>query len=124
MHPNSTPALAPRNNRLLRQVSELEKLLRRGWFIEFYDPYGRRHGLPTYPFRWAPSGLLTIRQLRAKGLRPGGQQIVAQILWRRGKRVAYLPRRPRPAQAPGYPRPARRHRPGTPGTPHLPDLRS
>ena len=39
-----------------------------------------------------PGGLLTIRQLRDKGLRPGGQDIAAQILWRRkGKRrVAYL----------------------------------
>jgi len=88
MHPNSTPA--PRNERLLRQVHELETLLRRGWFIEFYDPHGTRHAMPTYPYHWAPTGLLTIRQLRAKGLRPGGQQVVAQILWRRGKRVAYL----------------------------------
>ena len=31
-----------------------------------------------------------MRQLRAKGLRPGGQPVTAQILWRRGKRVAYL----------------------------------
>lgn len=90
MHRNSTLALAPRNDRLLRQVHELETLLRRGWFLDFYDPHGARHGIPTYPFHWAPSGLLTIRQLRAKGLRPGGQDVIAQILWRRGKRVAYL----------------------------------
>src|SRR5205814_1223182 len=32
----------------------------------------------------------TVRQLRAKGLRPGGQDIAAQILWRRGRRKAYL----------------------------------
>jgi hypothetical protein len=38
----------------------------------------------------APTGLATRRQLRAAGLRPGGQEIVGQILWRRGKRVAYL----------------------------------
>ena len=49
-------------------------------FTEFYDPDGQRYGLPTYPYHWAPEGLLTIRQLRAKGLRPGGQDIVAQIL--------------------------------------------
>ena len=54
------------------------------------DPDGTRHGLPTYPYRWAPEGLLTIRQLRAQGLRPGGQTVAAQILWRRGLRVAYL----------------------------------
>jgi hypothetical protein len=61
-------------------------------FTEFYDPDGNRYGLPTYPYHWAPEGLLTIRQLRAHGLRPGGQDIAAQILWRHRKhrRVAYL----------------------------------
>jgi hypothetical protein len=91
MHPTHTTT-APRNDRLLRQVQTLETLVRRGWFIRFYDPSGTRHGLPTFPYHWAPSGLLTIRQLRAKGLRPGGQQVVAQILWqhRTQRRVAYL----------------------------------
>ena len=61
-------------------------------FLAFYDPDGSRYGLPTYPYHWAPAGLLTARQLRAKGLRPGGQDITAQILWRhrRQRRVAYL----------------------------------
>ncbi|TDC43622.1 RRQRL motif-containing zinc-binding protein [Micromonospora sp. KC213] len=45
---------------------------------------------PTYRYRLAPAGLATRRQLRAAGLRPGGHDPVAQILWRRGKRVAYL----------------------------------
>jgi hypothetical protein len=58
--------------------------------IKFYDPTGARYGLPTYPYRMAPDGLYTARQLRAMGLRPGGQEIAAQVLWRRGKRVAYL----------------------------------
>jgi hypothetical protein len=58
--------------------------------IPFYDPTGAKYGLPTYPYRFAPDGLLTARQLRARGLRPGGQDIAAQILWRNGKRVAYL----------------------------------
>ncbi len=64
----------------------------RNILTEFYDPDGQRYGLPTYPYRWAPAGLLTIRQLRARGLRPGGQDIAAQILWRHRKqrRVAYL----------------------------------
>lgn len=64
----------------------------RNIFTEFYDPDGQRYGLPTYPYHWAPAGLLTIRQLRARGLRPGGQDIVAQILWRHRKqrRIAYL----------------------------------
>jgi hypothetical protein len=68
----------------------LDHCQRRGMYLEFYDPDGDRYGLPTYPYRWAPDGLLTIRQLRRRGLRPGGQDIAAQILWRKGKRVAYL----------------------------------
>jgi hypothetical protein len=74
------------------RVAYLDGLRGQNMFIEFYDPDGQRYGLPTYPWRFAPEGLLTIRQLRAKGLRPGGQAIVAQILWRHHKerRVAYL----------------------------------
>ena len=64
--------------------------LRRGSLATFYDPTGNRYGIPTYPFRWAPEKLATRRQLTALGLRPGGQQPCAQILWRRGNRVAYL----------------------------------
>jgi hypothetical protein len=61
-------------------------------YVEFYDPDGARYGMPTYPWRCAPDGLLTTRQLRARGLRPGGQHATAQILWNyHGKRrVAYL----------------------------------
>src|SRR5260221_12897323 len=60
--------------------------------VEFYDPGGQRHGLPTYPYRFAPDGWLTRRQLRAEGLRPGGQLPHGQVLWKhRGmRRVAYL----------------------------------
>jgi hypothetical protein len=61
-----------------------------GLRLAFYDPLGTRHGFPTFPYLMAPTGLATVRQLRAAGLRPGGQTPVAQILWRRGKRVAYL----------------------------------
>ncbi|MEV6845460.1 RRQRL motif-containing zinc-binding protein [Actinoplanes sp. NPDC051411] len=56
----------------------------------FYDPTGERYGIPTYPFKMAPTGLATLRQLRADGLRPGGQTVAAQLMWRKGKRVAYL----------------------------------
>jgi hypothetical protein len=56
----------------------------------FYDPTGERYGIPTYPFKLAPEGLATIRQLRTRDLRPGGQDVVAQLIWRRGKRTAYL----------------------------------
>ncbi|MFI9077666.1 RRQRL motif-containing zinc-binding protein [Streptomyces sioyaensis] len=48
--------------------------------------------LPVYRWRLAPDGLATRRQLRAMGLRPGGQPVVAQIdrPRRRGSLVGYL----------------------------------
>lgn len=46
--------------------------------------------IPVYRYRLAPDGLATRRQLRSKGLRPGGQDPVGEIQWRRGRRVAYL----------------------------------
>ncbi|GGQ12793.1 hypothetical protein GCM10010249_34300 [Streptomyces roseolilacinus] len=49
--------------------------------------------LPIYRWRLAPDGLATRRQLRAQGLRPGGQPVVAQVerpRRRRGPLVAYL----------------------------------
>ncbi|PLW73311.1 hypothetical protein GQS52_18080 [Streptomyces sp. SCUT-3] len=63
--------------------------------MRFYDPDGTRYGIPTYPWRMAPEGLATRRQLRTAGLRPGGQEVAAQVMWRSrrsrtGIRVAYL----------------------------------
>ncbi|WP_042403181.1 RRQRL motif-containing zinc-binding protein [Streptacidiphilus carbonis] len=62
--------------------------------MRFYDPTGTRYGIPTYPFHLAPDGLLTRRQLRARGLRPAGQPVAAQLMWfsrlGEGPRVAYL----------------------------------
>ncbi|MFF8975348.1 RRQRL motif-containing zinc-binding protein [Streptomyces cellulosae] len=58
-----------------------------------FDPTGERFGIPTYPWKYAPDGLATRRQLRARGLRPGGQDIAAQILRPRRRReplTAYL----------------------------------
>ena len=49
--------------------------------MRFYDPDGKRFGIPTYPFRLAPDGLFTRRQLRARDLRPGGQDVAAQVMW-------------------------------------------
>ncbi|MYW16756.1 hypothetical protein GT039_14390 [Streptomyces sp. SID2955] len=49
--------------------------------------------VPVYRWRLAPDGLATLRQLRAQGLRPGGQDVVAQVerpRRRRGPLVAYL----------------------------------
>ena len=73
-------------------VPALDAISGKGIRIDFYDPDGTRYGLPTYPYRWAPDGLLTRRQLRARGLRPAGQPVAAQILWKHKgrRRVAYL----------------------------------
>ncbi|MDT9684326.1 RRQRL motif-containing zinc-binding protein [Streptomyces sp. TRM76323] len=49
--------------------------------------------IPVYSWRLAPDGLATRRQLRARGLRPGGQPVAAQLersRRRRGPLVAYL----------------------------------
>ncbi|MFD7571372.1 RRQRL motif-containing zinc-binding protein [Streptomyces sp. NPDC056480] len=49
--------------------------------------------IPVYRWRLAPEGLATFRQLRAMGLRPGGQPVVAQLerpRRRRGPLVAFL----------------------------------
>ena len=89
-----------------RRIPTLDGARSRGIYVQFYDPDGRRYGIPTYPYHWAPKHLYTTRQLRAQGLRPAGQSPAAQILWRHGLRVAYLyradlalPRRqPTPAQ--------------------------
>ncbi|MER7369666.1 RRQRL motif-containing zinc-binding protein [Nonomuraea wenchangensis] len=63
--------------------------------MPFWDPEGSRHGgLPTYPWRMAPSHLATKRQLAADGLRPGGQPVCAQVMWRtrsHGGRAAGVP---------------------------------
>ncbi|MBY8888046.1 hypothetical protein K7472_24860 [Streptomyces sp. PTM05] len=62
--------------------------------MRFYDPSGARYGIPTFPYKLAPDGYATRRQLRSRGLRPGGQAVAAQLMWRsrrtRGVRVAYL----------------------------------
>jgi hypothetical protein len=58
----------------------------------YRDPDGERYGIPTFTWRSAPTGYATVRQLRALGLRPGGQPVAAQVMWRGigGTRVAYL----------------------------------
>ncbi|MFD9236413.1 RRQRL motif-containing zinc-binding protein [[Kitasatospora] papulosa] len=64
-------------------------------FGKCYDPTGTMHGIPTFPWKYAPDGYATRRQLRARGLRPGGQEVAAQIMRRSPRRkagvaVAYL----------------------------------
>ncbi|MFF3612744.1 RRQRL motif-containing zinc-binding protein [Streptomyces sp. NPDC002580] len=49
--------------------------------------------LPVFRWRLAPDGYATRRQLRARGLRPGGQPVAAQLerpRRRHGLLVAYL----------------------------------
>ncbi|MGF1235747.1 RRQRL motif-containing zinc-binding protein [Streptomyces sp. 2-6] len=49
--------------------------------------------IPVYRWHLVPDGLSTRRQLRAAGLRPGGQDVAAQLerpRRRRGPLVAYL----------------------------------
>ncbi|MGA5556919.1 RRQRL motif-containing zinc-binding protein [Streptomyces lavendulocolor] len=49
--------------------------------------------LPVFRWRLAPDGYATRRQLRAQGLRPGGQDVAAQLerpRRRRGPLVAHL----------------------------------
>ncbi|MFJ9542369.1 RRQRL motif-containing zinc-binding protein [Streptomyces sp. NPDC101225] len=61
--------------------------------VRFWDPDGTTYGIPTYPWRLAPDGLATRRQLRARGLSPGRQGIAAQTLRPRRRReplTAYL----------------------------------
>ncbi|MEW2546567.1 RRQRL motif-containing zinc-binding protein [Streptomyces sp. NPDC047002] len=64
-------------------------------FGKCYDPTGTVYGVPTFPWRLAPDGYATRRQLRARGLRPGGQPVAAQVMRRSTRRktgvsVAYL----------------------------------
>ncbi|MFC9734288.1 RRQRL motif-containing zinc-binding protein [Streptomyces roseolus] len=55
------------------------------------DPHDRGDGsLPVFRWRQAGPGLATRRQLREMGLRPGGQEPVARIECRGGRRFAWL----------------------------------
>lgn len=47
-------------------------------------------GLPTWRWRAAPDGLVTRRQMRERGLAPGGAEPVAQVVCRGGRRRAWL----------------------------------
>ncbi|MFE1547379.1 RRQRL motif-containing zinc-binding protein [Streptomyces sp. NPDC058718] len=46
--------------------------------------------LPVYRWRLAPEGLATFRQLRALGLRPGGQDVAAQLERPRRRRAPLI----------------------------------
>jgi hypothetical protein len=49
-------------------VPTLDTIARKGTCVKFYDPDGSRCGRLTYPYRWAPKGLLTRQRLTASGL--------------------------------------------------------
>ncbi|MFI9553139.1 RRQRL motif-containing zinc-binding protein [Nonomuraea endophytica] len=51
----------------------------------FLDPDGVTWGIPTWPWGLAPAELATLRQLKDRGLRPGGQDPVGQVMWHSGK---------------------------------------
>ncbi len=53
----------------------------------FWDPSGEKYGIPTFPLRMAPDGLATRRQLTSMGLRPAGQNVAAQLMYRYGRRT-------------------------------------
>lgn len=56
--------------------------------MRLHDPDAVRHDRPTYPWRMAPPGLATRRQLRAAGRRPGGAPPAAYLAWyRRGREL-------------------------------------
>ena len=63
-------------------------------FADFYDPHARRHPLPTFPYFYAPDGMATLRQLRAAGLRPGGQPVAGAdpVAPRQTRRLPLPPR--------------------------------
>jgi hypothetical protein len=78
---------------MIRRNHYLDRLRRtRNITPEFYDPTGAKYGMPTFPYHMAPAGMATRRQLRDKGLCPGGHEPEAQILWphKGNRRVAYL----------------------------------
>ncbi|MER7350425.1 RRQRL motif-containing zinc-binding protein [Streptomyces aurantiacus] len=73
--------------------------------LRYWDPDGEKFGLPTWPVKMGPDPevLATVRQLKQRGLRPGGHEPAGQLGWRisGGDRFAYLypvarakPRRP------------------------------
>ncbi|MET7618818.1 RRQRL motif-containing zinc-binding protein [Streptomyces sp. NPDC005408] len=67
--------------------------MKRLTLADCFDPTGERFGIPTFPWRCAPDGYATRRQLRVCDLRPGGQDVAAQLLRprrRRGPLVAFL----------------------------------
>ena len=51
------------------------------WDGRWWPCAGRYAGVPVFRYGWAPSGLATVRQLTAKGLRPAGQDVAGWLVW-------------------------------------------
>jgi hypothetical protein len=51
------------------------------WDGRWWPCAGRYAGAPVFRYGWAPSGLATVRQLAANGLRPGGQDVAGWLVW-------------------------------------------
>lgn len=51
------------------------------WDGRWWPCAGRYAGAPVFRYGWAPSGLATVRQLSAKGLRPAGQEVAGWLVW-------------------------------------------
>ena len=45
------------------RIPTLDGARSRGIYVQFYDPDGRRYGIPTYPYHWAPKHLYTARHI-------------------------------------------------------------
>ena len=105
------------------RIPTLDGARSRGIYVQFYDPYGHRYGIPTYPYHWAPKHLYTARQLRAT--RAASRRAIPDRpdpVAARTARGLPLPRRPGPARTAGHPRPAHRDRQGPARPAHLPHL--
>jgi len=51
------------------------------WDGRWWPSAGRYGRVPVFRFGWAPSGLATVRQLAADGMRPGGQDPAGFLVW-------------------------------------------
>ena len=105
----------------MSHVPYLDNLRDQGIFAAFYDPDGQRYGTAHLPLPLGTRRPAHHPPAARQGLRPGGQDIAAQILWRHRKqrRVAYLYRedQAKPKRTP-HPRSSRPSaRPSGPGAP-------
>ena len=51
------------------------------WDGRVWPCAGRYAGAPVFRYRWAPTGLATVRQLAGRELRPGGQDVAGWLVW-------------------------------------------